>query len=87
MIVQYRIDVTDAVRKQLRVRIGKSGLATRAEVKRELERMWTRFVERAEEPVPLDRPELPKPARDPILELCMFTTSTLRGELARRDAR
>ena len=39
MIVQLKVDVGDRVRKALRIRMGEKGVATRKEIRAELERL------------------------------------------------
>lgn len=85
MIVHHRMEVSDEVRRAIRKRLGRSGLATRAEVNRELARLWTTFTERAENPVPLSAPERPAEIHRAV-ELSMFTTDTLQAVLAARRA-
>lgn len=85
MIVALRLEVTDDTRRALRVRLEKSGLATRAEVAREVERLWERHIQGAAPAAPLAAPEQARPERAPLADLALYTTDTLRATVEKRD--
>lgn len=85
MIVALRVEVADWARRALRVRLGKTGLATRAEVSREIEGLWQAYIGGAEAQAPLPAPVTEREEYRPV-ELALFTTGTLRNEVERREA-